>query len=71
MNEREVSKLGWLIELGCSPPQWWMGKTADGFTPDSTLAIRFARFEDAEVARCYLVEKGWREGCRSLEHLWS
>ncbi len=74
--------MGWLVELGCSPPRWWTGRGdewtlhVDG-TPCSCSgphgadsAIRFARREDAERAIGWLVKEGTRDGCKATEHMW-
>ena len=64
----------WLIELGSDPPTWWTGRGLEDFTSvadggtHQAPALRFARFTDAEVARCYLVDKKMARGCKCVEH---
>lgn len=62
--------MSWLIELGSSPPKWWTGKYINDFSEDSSDAIRFERFEDSERARLYLVKEGYKDGSKSMEHIW-
>ena len=57
-------------EAGSSPPLWWTGRGAAMFSGDANEAMRFARFEDAERARAWLVERGISRGCKSTERLW-
>ena len=71
-------EIGWLVELGSSPPRWWEGRptsilgmrSGNEFTFVAADALRFARREDAERAIGWLVEKGTRDGCKAVEHLW-
>lgn len=65
-----AEQIGWLVELGCSPPMWWTGRSHTPFSPNANAAIRFARREDAECAIAYLVKEGTRDGCKATEHLW-
>lgn len=62
---------GWLIESARN--EYWDGrKIGDDavFVRDANEACRFARFEDAEVARCWLLEKIQRpQRLRSSEHV--
>ena len=61
---------GWLIETGART--WWDGRQpgiSATFTSDASEAIRFARFEDAERARCWLLEP-IAKTLSSTEHLW-
>lgn len=64
-------ELGWLIEDGASPPRYWNGHYVDerGFTGQQDEAVRFARFQDAETVRCWLVERG--SYCKSVQHGWT
>jgi hypothetical protein len=60
----------WLIENGRQ--EWWTGRTVGDeaqFTSDPNDVIRFARYEDAETARCWLL---WPicHLLRSTEHIW-
>lgn len=67
MNNREA---GWLIETGRQT--YWDGRQigdAAVFVPDANQAVRFARFEDAEIARCWLLEKSGGQRLRSSEHI--
>lgn len=64
------SETGWLIESGATT--WWDGRNAGDyatFTADPNDAVRFARFEDAEVVRCWLLKPISRL-LRSTEHMW-
>lgn len=71
MNEQRPSneKVGWLIEsqMNSARPTWWNGVPEGAgvsFTPDSLLAVRFNRKEDAEsVARHMNMVK-------VTEHVW-
>jgi hypothetical protein len=61
----------WLIESGAQ--KWWDGRQAGSkayFTADPNEALRFARFEDAECARCWLLEP-IQHLLRSTEHVWA
>ena len=59
------TEYGWLIEAGSSP-HYWDGRKPGSYTVDANEAIRFARFEDAEKVRNWIVEDGvhWK----SVEH---
>jgi hypothetical protein len=62
-------KSRWLIET--ARQTWWDGRKTGldaFFTPYPNEAIGFARFEDAEVARCWLLEP-LMETLRSTEHI--
>jgi hypothetical protein len=59
--------LGWLIEAAC-PPIYWDGHSVDSWTDDANKAIRFARFEDAEAVRCWMVTGG--KLAKSVQHGW-
>ena len=61
----------WLIESGAGT--YWSGRTPADFTNDHANACRFARFDDAERVRCWVIEKANHElamACRSSEHVW-
>jgi hypothetical protein len=56
MNEN--SERGWLIETARN--EYWDGRQIGDdaiFIRDANAACRFARFEDAEIVRCWLLEK--------------
>lgn len=60
------TEYAWVIEAG-SGPHYWTGKTAgvrhlEAYSSDVQDAVRFSRFEDAEVIRCHLIPSGvhWR-----------
>ncbi len=59
------TEFGWLIEAGARP-HYWDGQSPSSHTTDAYAAVRFARFEDAEKVRCWLVEGG--EHWKSVEH---
>ncbi len=63
--------LAWLIESGANPPTYWDGRNlgAGGFTPKHEEACRFARFQDAEMVRCWLIPEGLHF-CKSVQHEW-
>ena len=65
-----MSEFAWVIESGANPPEYWNGRALDrsAFTSRHDEAVRFARREDAEVVRCWLVKGG--EYCRAVEHGW-
>ena len=58
----------WMIETGRQT--WWNGRgnTAAYFTDKPQEAIHFARFQDAEVIRCWLLD-GLSEMLRATEHM--
>ncbi len=60
---------GWLIET--ANQTWWDGKSSEKpyFTHDPSDAIRFARFEDAERAKYWLL-RSQMDLVRSTEHAW-
>ncbi len=58
----------WLIEAG-PEPHYWDGRGVDSSTIHHAEAVRFARFEDAERVRCWLVKGG--QHWRSVQHSWS
>ena len=65
MNERES---GWLIEADGS---YWAGTHLDarGFQKDVNAAVRFARFEDAEKVKHWLMPS-MAFALRTAEHVW-
>jgi len=64
-------EIGWLIEAqhGGPSPMWWDGS---GYTPDSLLAVRFARKLDAERVILKAIAPGWVAGALPIatEHIW-
>ncbi len=58
----------WLIESGRTT--YWSGKAVDEWTEKHEDAVRFARFADAEVVRCYLVPPEQRHLVRAVCHQW-
>ncbi len=63
----------WLIE-SASPqgvPQYWDGHRNDCFTIDPNEAVRFARFEDAERVRGWMLSEPIRNHCRSVQHIFA
>lgn len=62
---------GWLIETARN--EYWDGRQIGDdavFICDAHEACRFARFEDAEAVRCWLLEKTQRpQRLRSAEHV--
>lgn len=61
----------WLIE-STSPngPLYWDGRRSESFTSDANEAVRFARFEDAERIRAWMLPTLLRGHLRSVAHLW-
>ena len=62
---------GWLIETARTT--YWDGRQIGDdavFVSDPNAAVRFARFEDAEIVRCWLLEKiQTPQRLRSSEHI--
>lgn len=62
---------GWLIETAQNT--YWDGRqTGDDavFLPNANEAVRFSRQQDAEVVRCWLLEKtGRSQRLRTAEHM--
>lgn len=62
---------GWLIETARN--EYWDGRQIGddaNFVHDANEGCRFARFEDAEVVRCWLLEKIQRpQRLRSTENV--
>ncbi len=62
---------GWLIETARN--EYWDGKKIGDdamFVRNANEACRFARFEDAEAVRCWLLERNPGRGrLRSAEHV--
>lgn len=68
-----MDETGWLIE-SASPqgvPQYWDGRRDNSFTIDANEAVRFARFEDAERVRAWMLLYSIRNHCRSVLHGWA
>ena len=65
----ELDNLGWMIEGGGSV-KWWDGRGVDTFSADPNEGVRFARFEDAERVRCWLLKPEIRDFCKSTQHKW-
>ena len=65
-----VDEIGWVIENGASPTEYWTGRALDygAFSSDHAVAVRFARFSDAETIRILLLDGG--AYCRSAQHMW-
>lgn len=66
MTPEGATTTGWVIED--AQQGYWDGRRVDSLTSDHAEAVRFARFEDAERVRCYLVESG--RHFRSVQHVW-
>jgi hypothetical protein len=62
-------EIGWLIE---GDGNYWDGKYADnrGFTRKVEDACRFARFEDAETVKHWLLQQ-YSFALRTTQHMWS
>ena len=58
----------WLIEAN---GKWWTGSHTDerGFSTDANQALRFARFQDAEKVKHWLLTVH-AFALRSVEHAW-
>ncbi len=68
MTDRQVA---WVIETGAGT--YWAGREHDDFTEDHNDAVRFARRDDAERVRCWLIQsrnKSLSLACRASEHVW-
>ena len=65
MTDREI---GWLIE---GDGNYWDGKyvTSQGFTRKVDEACRFARFEDAEIVKHWLLQQH-SFALRTTQHVW-
>lgn len=67
----DARERGWLIET--ARQTYWDGRNVGSdaaFVPDANEAVRFARFEDAELVRCWLLEQSQRPArLRSAEHV--
>ena len=61
------TEYAWLIEAGSSP-HYWDGRGIGTYTTDANDAVRFARFDDAERVRCWLIPSG--KHWKSVEHGW-
>lgn len=62
-------KYAWVIETANN--EYWNGKSLDrgSFVADHSAAIRFSRFEDAEIVKYWLLEK-MAFALRSSQHGW-
>lgn len=61
----------WLIESGART--YWSGRSPTDFTADHADACRFARQEDAERVRCWLIDDAnpaLAQATRASEHVW-
>lgn len=67
----EEDERGWLIENARN--EYWDGRQVGDaalFIRDANDALRFSRFDDAEVVRCWLLERQQRpQLLRSSEHV--
>lgn len=61
--------VAWVIEMG-SGPAYWDGRGENTFSYRHDEAVRFARFEDAERVRAWMV-KPLGSACRSVQHAWT
>jgi hypothetical protein len=70
--ETQVGSVAWIVEFGSNPPKWWTGRPKNGgtLTYDVRCAMRFARREDAEGPIGHLLQDGYAEGCKAVEHMW-
>lgn len=65
------SEFAWVIEIGdTSRPLYWTGRDIQDFTTSNERALRFAREEDAETVKRYLVQPNVLQNCRVVEHGW-
>lgn len=71
----KTDEKGWLIErVDGGRHEWWTGRgegraALTAFNHEHGQAVRFARFEDAEVVRCWLL--GSLRGLTSTLHMWA
>jgi hypothetical protein len=69
LTDAQARESFWLIETGRQT--YWDGRHVQEeafFTSKIEDAVRFARFEDAEIVRCWLLEKTGAHKLRSVEH---
>lgn len=59
----------WVIETANNTYWDGHGINREHFSEDHNRAIRFARFVDAEVVRCWLLER-FKFALRCAEHVW-
>ena len=70
MSERETA---WLLEGGNG---YWTGHDLYNLNPDPNEACRFARRDDAERIRCWLIQNDGQPGrvfstaIKATEHVW-
>jgi hypothetical protein len=64
-----MNESGWIIEANGA---YWDGRSCDqsAFTSDLNEAVRFARFEDAERIKYWLLQSH-AFALRSTQHVWS
>jgi hypothetical protein len=55
----------WLVE---GAAVYWTGRSADGFDPDITEALRFARYDDAQRVLYYIIPRQLQQLCRVAQH---
>lgn len=65
---KPIEESGWVIE---ADGRYWDGTFANsnGFDPDHNKAVRFARFEDAEKVKHWLL-KDHAFALRTTQHVW-
>lgn len=70
-SETPCRETGWLIET--ARQTYWDGRQVGSkacFTPNASEACRFARYEDAELVRCWLLEgRSGAQTLRSTQHM--
>lgn len=59
MDKKEFA---WIIVAG-PHPHYWDGRKPESFSRDYKEAIRFARFQDAEIVRVHLIPSGIHWKC--------
>ncbi len=67
-GQETTQESAWLIEADGS---YWDGHAADkrGFVSDVNKAVRFARKEDAEAVKWWVLEN-WAFALRTTQHVW-
>ncbi len=63
-----MDETGWVIECG-TEPQYWTGRGPDTWSRKHEDAIRFARRDDAEIVRSWIVKPGGPYA-RAVQHGW-
>jgi hypothetical protein len=61
-----MTETGWVLEAS-HEPLYWTGRGPHGFSRKPEDAIRFARREDAEIAKFWLCKNF---ALRSVQHSW-